>query len=145
MVWWPRFIRKPKLRLKRPMLKLPKAPSPTVWYVICIAVVLFIFAGGLYNIVNQPLPFGQDPNTGEPMIILRPPYGTLSDQFVLEGMIGGILAFVGFLGFVIIYESTKHVYNPSYALMLLIAGIAMVVLAYVGAEWMIVIKTTSAQ
>jgi len=110
-----------------------------------MALVLFIFAGGLYNIVNQPLPFGQDPNTGNPMIIIRPPYGTLSDQFVLEGMIGGILVFIGFLGFIVIYESTKHVYNPSYALMLLIAGIAMVVLAYIGAEWMIVIKTTSAQ
>ncbi|MFX1486528.1 MAG: hypothetical protein ACFFBS_05485 [Promethearchaeota archaeon] len=144
MVWWPRFIRRPKLRLKKPRLELPKAPSPTVWYVICAVVILFILAGGIYNIVNQPLPFGSNPDTGDPMLILRPPYGTISDQFVLEGMIGGILIFCGFAGFVVIYESTKHVYNPSYALMLLIAGIVMIILAYIGAEWIIVIKTTSA-
>ena len=143
MVWWPKFIRKPKLRLKSPKFELPKAPSPMVWYIICAAVILFIFAGGIYNIVNQPLPFGQDPNTGAPMLIIRPPYGTISDQFVLEGMIGGLLIFCGFLGFVVIYESTKHVYNPSYALMLLITGIVMVILAYIGAEYIIVLKTTS--
>jgi len=119
-------------------------PSRMFWYGVSLIIVYFILAGGIYDIVNQPIVAGSNPSTGTPILVFTVGLGGgIDEQFVLEGFVGAFLMFLGFLGFILLYESTKHFYNPSYATMLLIAGIALVAIAFIGCEWLISIKITS--
>jgi hypothetical protein len=66
-------------------------------------------------------------SSGSPVLI----YGGLGYQFILEGVTASIFIFIGFVGALMIYESTRHVYRPSYSRLLLVAGIGMIWISYV--------------
>ncbi|MHA1409969.1 MAG: hypothetical protein ACTSQY_06645 [Candidatus Odinarchaeia archaeon] len=135
-----KLIRKPKLRLSKPRLKLPKAPSKNFWYTIILFIVYFSLAGGAYIIVKQPPTIGAD-QAGNPVVIFtRSLGGGLDEQFVLEAILASLLMFLGFIGFISVYESTKHIYTPNYAYVLLIAGIVMIIMAAVGLQGLITVK-----
>ncbi|MHA1238215.1 MAG: hypothetical protein ACTSSJ_03065 [Candidatus Odinarchaeia archaeon] len=139
-----RLIRRFKSWLKAPKFKSIHAPPRMFWYALSLIIVYFVLAGGIYDLVNQPIVMGSDPNTGNPVLIFTVGLGGgIDEQFVLEGFVASILMFLGFLGMILIYESTKHFYNPSYSTMLLVAGIAMIIVAFVGCEMLISIKITS--
>jgi len=43
---------------------------------------------------------------------------------------------IGFIGLMVIYQSTKHVYRPNYAKTLLIMGIVLALIGYIGLHWL---------
>ena len=98
-------------------------------FVIGIAVVgfsIFLFAGGIYNLLIQPL-VAIVGSTGR--IISFYPYG-ITDQLLLESIIIMIFYAMGVAGFLVAYRSTKHAYNPRQAYRFLIVGFALFLLAY---------------
>ena len=142
LIWWPSFLRKPKLRLKKPNLSSPPKPSSTTLFILSLALIIFVFSGGIYAIVNagKPgfIPFGST-SSGQ-LIFIEP---SLNRQLALEGFIAGFFIIVGFLGFFLIYEGTRqsqNVYRPGYAERLMIYGLFLVGLSYALLVWMLQFK-----
>lgn len=127
-VWWPKFIRKPKLRLTKPSMKMPQKPSNSTVFTLTLIFVLFVFGGGIWDIVfRERLRSMGATSSNTPLLI----YPGLDYQYLLEGFVASVFIFTGFIGIVIMYQSTRHVYRPSYARLLLISGIALVLASYI--------------
>jgi hypothetical protein len=126
-LWWPKFIRKPRMRLTKPSLKMPQKPSATTLFALTLLFVLFVLGGGIWDIVNTPsLKAMGGTSSGSPVLI----YPGLDYQFILEGVVASLLIFVGFVGVILTYQSTRHVYRPSYSKLLLVSGMAMIWISY---------------
>ncbi len=104
-------------------------PSIFVIAVIITAFSLFLLAGGVYDILEQPLaaiPYGRT-------ILFYYPY-TLAAQAVIES-IGVMIAYgFGVIGLLLMYQSTKYAYRPRQAFMLLISGVVLILIAYIYIE-----------
>ncbi|WXG43083.1 MAG: hypothetical protein WED04_03320 [Promethearchaeati archaeon SRVP18_Atabeyarchaeia-1] len=137
---WPRFLRKPKLRLGKPSLRMPQKPSSSTVFGLTLVFLLFVFGGGVWDIVfrSQLLPYGTPSSTSVVYI-----YPSLDAQFILEGLVASAFIFIGFMGVVIMYQSTRHVYRPNYARLLLISGMVLVLIAYIVAIIMLGAKFTT--
>ncbi len=117
-------------------MKIPKLPpgiSPLLAFGIIIGIVLFTMGGGVYYLINNPS--FNDPTGGS---IVN---ASLQDQYGIETVISVALMFIGFIGFLLIYESTKHVYNASYATKLLILGIVIILISVILLYFMLIPKT----
>ena len=103
--------------------------KPSLWIiaVIAVGVSLFLFAGGVYDLLIQPI-VAIVGSTGR--IIRFYPYG-ITDQLLLESIIIMIFYAMGVTGFIIAYRSTKHASNPRQAYRFLLVGVALLLVAYI--------------
>jgi hypothetical protein len=111
-------------------------PSTFILSVIAIAIAIFLFGGGLYNIIMRPLPAVY--YSGRFIFI----YPQLSEQFITDSIVATTLYSLGILGLIFMYQSTKYAYKPRQAYMMFIVGIMLIFLAYVLLEAAIQIKLT---
>ena len=109
-------------------------PSTLILSIIAIAIAVFLFGGGLYNIIMKPLPAVY---YGGRFIFLYP---QLSEQFITDSIVATILYSFGILGLIAMYQSTKYAYKPRQAYMMFLVGIILLLLAYVFLEATIRIK-----
>jgi hypothetical protein len=112
------------------------APSTFVVTAVGISYAIFLFGGGLYTLINRPLPsiyyHGQ-------FFFLSP---GVSGQFISDTAISVILYALGFIGLFAIYQSTKSAYKPREAYMMLVIGVAFLLLAYIFLEGSIDFKAS---
>jgi hypothetical protein len=103
--------------------------KPSLWIiaVLAVGVSLFLFAGGVYDLLIQPI-VAIVGSTGR--IISFYPYG-ITDQLLLESIIIMIFYAMGVTGFIIAYRSTKHASNPRQAYQFLLVGVALLLVAYI--------------
>ena len=114
------------------------APTTFLLTVLGIGYTIFLFGGGLFTIINQPLPayIGEG---GSPIYFLYP---DISNQFGADTFISAILYSLGFIGLLTIYQSSKSAYKPRQAYMLLIIGVTFLLLAYIFLEGSILFKAS---
>jgi hypothetical protein len=117
------------------------APSAFIVTAVGISYAIFLFGGGLYTLINQPLTSFYNSNTGQFFFL----YPDISSQFVSDTLISITLYALGFMGLLAIYQSSKSAYKPRQAYMLLIMGVALLLLAYVFLEGSIQFKATGGQ
>jgi hypothetical protein len=103
-------------------------PSAFVISIIVIASAVFLFGGGLYTIIEKPLPSAYV--NGRFYFL----YPNLGEQFISDTVISVMLYAIGFIGLLAIYQSTKYVYKPRQAYMMLIIGVTLLLLAYIFLE-----------
>lgn len=101
-------------------------PSILVISIIAIATAVFLFGGGLYDIIVKPLPSAY---YGGRFNFLYPTL--LSEQFISESVIAMILYSLGIAGLIIMYQSTKYAYRPRQAYMTFLVGATLLILAYI--------------
>lgn len=104
------------------------APSLTLITVAAVAYAIFIFGGGLYTLIIQPLPSAYFNG------VFYFLYPDLSYQFISDTVITVILYALGFAGLLMVYQSTKNAYKPRQAYMMLIIGVTFLLLAYLFLE-----------
>jgi len=109
-------------------------PSALLLSAVVISVTIFLFGGGLYNLIRRPLPSAY---AGGRFLFLYP---QLSEQFVTDSMVATILYSLGIIGAISIYQSTKYAYKPRQAYLMLLMGVALLLIAYVFLEAAIQIK-----
>jgi hypothetical protein len=109
-------------------------PSTLIVSILAIAFTVFLFGGGLYDLAVKPLAAYY--SSGRFIFL----YPQLSEQFIADSMVATILYSFGIIGLVVIYESTKHAYNPRQAYMMLIVGIILLMIAYIFLEATIQLK-----
>lgn len=103
-------------------------PSTFILSVLTIATAIFLFGGGLYNLIVKPYPAIY---SGGRFILIDP---RLSEQFIADSVVATILYALGTIGLVVIYQSTKYAYNPRQAYMMFMVGVVLILLAYVFLE-----------
>ncbi|MGB9740566.1 MAG: hypothetical protein ACP5IM_02125 [Candidatus Bathyarchaeia archaeon] len=112
-------------------------PSSLALSVMAIAVAVFLFGGGLYNIIMKPYPAVY---YGGRFYFLYPELGS---QFIFDSLVSMILYGLGIVGLIIMYQSTKYAYKPRQAYMMFLIGVALILIAYVYLEVTIQLKITS--
>jgi len=103
-------------------------PSTLILSIIAIAVAVFLFGGGLYDIIMKPLPALY---YGGRFYFLYPELGS---QFIYDSIIAMTLYSLGIAGLIAIYQSTKYAYKPRQAYMMFLVGIGLLLLAYIFLE-----------
>lgn len=109
-------------------------PSILIVSILAIAFVVFLFGGGLYDLAVKP----QAAVYYQGRFIFL--YPQLSEQFIADSMVATILYSFGIIGLLVIYESTKHAYQPRQAYMMFIGGIILLMIAYIFLEATIQLK-----
>jgi hypothetical protein len=112
------------------------APSITILTIVGLAYSIFIFGGGLYTLIMRPIPAYI---SGSRFFFVYP---GISQQFVSDTAVSGILYALGFVGLLIIYQSSKSAYKPRQAYMMLVIGVALLFLSYIFLEGVINFKST---
>jgi hypothetical protein len=113
-------------------------PSTFLMTMLVLGFSIFLFGGGLYDIIIQPLP---SLYYGNRFYFLYP---ELSSQFLFDTVLSCILYVAGFIGMLAIYQSSKQAYNPRQAYMTLIIGVTLVVIAYIFLEYFVHLKVSGA-
>ncbi len=109
-------------------------PSNLIIPIVAIGFAVFLFGGGLYDIIMKPLPAVY---YGGRFLFLYP---QLSEQFIGDSIVAMTIYALGIIGLIALYQSTKYVYKPRQAYMMMIIGVALLFLAYVFLEATIQIK-----
>src|SRR5271157_3734511 len=102
--------------------------------ILVVAFSIFLFSGGVYDLVQKPLTAVYYNN----QFLFLNPY--LSEQFVSDSVVAAIIYSLGVLGLLMIYQSTKYVYKPRQAYMMLLIGLTLLFLSYVAVEATINLK-----
>jgi hypothetical protein len=120
--WVPGF-KKPIIDFRRPSFALPyEAPHKYLILVILLATI-FILAGGIYNLTENPLPMGQTETA------LVPIFRSSSEQFLVESLIAALFFGLGAGGLYMIRHSTRFAYDARTSITLLVLGIVLTLVA----------------
>jgi len=92
-------------------------PSTTLTIIIALAIVGFILAGGIYDLLEHPISLLPTPS-GYSVLIS----GTLGQQTLNESLIAGFLYMLGLGGLYMLLRSTRFAYRPRNAYLLLMIG-----------------------
>jgi len=134
---WISAFKKPTIDFRRPDFALPfEAPHKYVILVILLAT-LFILAGGIYNLTENPLPMGQTQTA------LVPIFKSASEQFLVESLIAALFYGLGAGGIFMIRYSTRFAYDVRTSITLLILGIILTIIAAGGIVTMYDFKTSN--
>jgi hypothetical protein len=137
--WVPgKLLRKPKInfpKFRSPRISLPM-PSRYLSIVVVYIILFILQTGVIYLSIRNPPALGSDPGSGNPIFL----YPDLYESFIIEGIVASMLMFFCSIGFVFLYQASKHVYNKSLALRILAIGIIMVVVTFILLQYMIGVK-----
>jgi hypothetical protein len=100
-------------------------PSNLLIPAVSIAFALFLFAGGVYDVIQKPLAAVFYNN----QFLFLNPY--LTEQFVSDSILAGIIYSLGVIGLIVTYQSTRSVYKPRQAYLMLIIGLSLALMAYI--------------
>ena len=109
-------------------------PSAMILSILAMAFAVFLFGGGLYDIIMKPYPAVY---YGGRFIFLYP---DLSMQFISDSIEAMMLFTLGFIGLVAVYQSTKYAYKPRQAYMLFLVGVVLLFLTYILLEATVQLK-----
>lgn len=109
-------------------------PSNLFIPTVVIGFAIFLFAGGIYDLIQRPAAAVYYNNR----FLFLNPY--LSEQFVSDSIVAAIIYSLGVAGLMVTYQSTKYVYKPRQAYMMLLIGLALMMMAYIFLEETIRIK-----
>lgn len=122
MPWVP-GLKKPAIDFRMPDIALPyEAPQKYILAIILFTTV-FILAGGIYNITENPLPMGQTANA------LVPVFRSSSEQFLVESLIIALFFGLGAGGLYLIHYSTRFAYDVRTSVTLLLLGVVLTIIA----------------
>jgi hypothetical protein len=103
-------------------------PSNLIIPIFAIVFAVFLLGGGLYDIIMKPLPAVY--YQGRFLFL----YPQLSEQFISDSIIAMTAYALGIAGLIAIYQSTRYVYKPRQAYMMLLIGVALLLFSYVFLE-----------
>jgi hypothetical protein len=106
---------------------------------ILIGVFIFLFylvVGGIYISIRDPSAMGSDAQ-GSVLWL----YPSTHDAFIIESIVAGIIIYLTGAGFFLIYNSTRHAFNYTYAVKVLVIGLFLAAFGFVLLQYMMDVKT----
>lgn len=131
-------IRKPKIifpkfeRLKK--IDIPM-PMKTLSVLVIYAALFILQTGVIYLLYREPPALGAT-SGGEPEFL----YQDLHESFIIEGIVASILIFLCSIGYVLLYQASKYVYNKPIAQRILVFGVIIIIVSFVALQYMISYK-----
>jgi len=123
----------PKLKITRMGIPLPGKSLA----VIGVYIILFLLQTGIVYLVFREVPaLGTNPSDGTPMFL----YPDINESFIIEGIVASIFIFMCSIGFILLYQASKFVYNKSVAVRYLAVGILLILASFITLQAMITIK-----
>lgn len=126
-------IRQPNFYLPKIEPTIPTSISPRVIYTLVYVSVFYIFIGGVYDLIQSPIAIGAD-SAGNPVLVYT---NALERQFLIEGIVAGLLMFLGALGLFLLKEAPSNPHDTDRANMLVALGMASIFIAWLALENMI--------
>jgi hypothetical protein len=102
--------------------------------ILAVAFAVFLFAGGIYDLIQKPLAAVYYNNA----FLFLNPY--LTQQFISDSVLAAIIYSMGVIGLIAMYQSTRYIYKPRQAYMMLMIGLALAFMAYIFLELAIKVK-----
>ncbi|MDX1798237.1 MAG: hypothetical protein R3255_06275 [Candidatus Lokiarchaeia archaeon] len=130
-------LRKPKINFpetKLPRISLPM-PSRSLSIVAILVVLFLLQMGVVYLIVRNPSALGAT-QSGNPVFI----YQGVHDSYIIESIVASVLILFCSIGFIMLYQASKYVYNKKMAWWILGIGLLMIVLTFILLQYMIGVK-----
>ena len=144
--WLFKGIRTPRIKFPVLVDKSLDIPTPSR-NIIMGALYVFLFwlmMGGVYLAIpdsNGRFQIALGANQeGSPIWL----YPSINDAFVIESFVAACVIFIGAFGFIVLYQSTKNMYNTAYAQKLIIIGLTMAVGSFTFLQY-VVIKEKAGQ
>jgi hypothetical protein len=109
-------------------------PSNLLVTIVVLGGAIFLFGGGLYDIIVQPIASFYTQNK---FYFLYPDLGS---QFLFDTVLSAMLYVLGLIGLLSIYQSSRHAYNPRSAYMQMILGVTLLLISYILLEYFIHLK-----
>ena len=102
--------------------------KPSIWIIsgALIVIAVFLLGGGIYDILERPIPIA----ITQGRVITFYPLG-INRQWLGESLLIMILYGLGAAGLILAYQSTKFVYRPRQAYMMLLIGVSLIVVTYI--------------
>ncbi|MFX0138217.1 MAG: hypothetical protein ACFFDN_31540 [Candidatus Hodarchaeota archaeon] len=130
-------LRKPKINF--PKLRLPRIsfpmPSRSLSVIIILTVLFILQTGIVYLIVREPPALGAN-QAGDPIFI----YDRTHDSFIIESIVASILILFCSMGFIMLYQASKYVYNQKMAIWILVIGISMIIITFILLQYILSVK-----
>ena len=131
-------LRKPKIifpKFRSPKLSLP-IPLRSLG-LITIYIILFVLQTGIvYLIIRKPPALRAD-SRRKPVFVVPE---NIHEAYIIESIVASILLFFSSFGFIILYYSSRYVYNKKFADWILVIGILMIIISFVLLQFMLGIK-----
>lgn len=122
---WIPGLHRPNFMFYRIKIAIPTSIPNSVIFALIFFSVFYIYVGGVYDLVEQPFARGTDQG-GRPVLL----YEGQDRQFLIEGLVAGILMFVGAIGLYILHQATSDPHNPGRAGTYQLVGIILLFLAF---------------
>ena len=131
---WISFFDKPGADFRRPQLSFMSNPQNVLLAVLLFATI-FLMAGGVYNLTENPLPLGYSQQQG-----YVPIYTGMSNQFLVESLTAGLFFAIGSVGFFLLRYATRYAYDTRSATTIIVLGVGLLTVGIGGAYIMLQIK-----
>ena len=122
----------PKLKITRMGIPLPGKSLA----VIGVYIILFLLQTGIVYLIFREVPALGSNSDGSPMFL----YPDINESFIIEGVVASIFIFMCSIGFILLYQASKFVYNKSVAVRYLAVGIILILASFITLQAMITRK-----
>ena len=123
---WIFIVRPPEFSFSRITLTLPSSiPAPIIYGAIYLSI-FYIYIGGVYDLLQNPLTFATTSSNSVNFIA-----SGINRQFLLEGIVGGILMFTGAIGLYLIRDAATYHIDRSQYISRSVFGYILTLLAFV--------------
>ena len=132
-------------RIRIPRVKFPEAregglslptPGKSLILVLIYVFLFYLVLGGIYIGIRETVTVGGDAQ-GNAVFL----YPTTNEAFIIESLVAGFLIYIAGLGFLLLYNATKHSFNYEYAIKIYIIGGLLVIAGFSMLQYMIGVKT----
>lgn len=130
-------LRKPKIsfpKLKLPRISLPM-PSRSLSMIGLLIILFVLQTGVVYLLIRDPPAVGANA-VGDPVFIIE----NIHESFIVEGIIASILILLCSMGFIMLYQASKYVYNKKMALWILVIGVTMIIITFILLQYILAVK-----
>ncbi len=119
-------------------------PSRNILLGLIYVFLFWLIMGGVYLMIpdssgNKPIALGAN-QAGDPIWI----WPSITDAVVIESIVAGAVIVIGAIGFIILYQSTKHIYNTRYARILITIGFILSTTTFVILQYIIIQRKVNA-
>nr|QEE15371.1 OST3 / OST6 family protein [Candidatus Prometheoarchaeum syntrophicum] len=131
-------IRIPKVKFpeaREGSLSLP-TPGKSLILILTYVFLFYLVLGGIYIGIRDTVTVGGDAQ-GNAIFL----YPTTNEAFIIESLVAGFLIYIAGLGFLLLYNATKHSFNYGYAIKIYILGAFLAFAGFSILQYMIGVKS----
>jgi len=132
-------------RIRIPRVKFPESregglslptPGKSLILILTYVFLFYLVLGGIYIGIRGTVTVGGDAS-GNAIFL----YPSTHEAFIIESLVAGFLIYIAGLGFLLLYNATKHSFNYGYAIKIYILGGLLAIAGFSILQYMIGVKS----